>query len=112
MSLTNREIAISFYEAFVNRNTEGLGKYYHKDLQFNDPVFGDLIQSETIAMWTMLFEASDDLAVTYELQNVENDRVLVEWRATYSFGKKRRKVVNRILAELTIIDGLINRQAL
>lgn len=107
MSLSAGDIANQFYGAFVQKDIATLDKLYHPDLQFSDPAFGSLTKAETIAMWSMLFGASDDLKVTFSFLEAKNDHARVAWVAKYSFGRNKRQVINRITADLIIEDQQI-----
>jgi ketosteroid isomerase-like protein len=106
----NEEVIESFYQAFSEKNAEKMVAYYHPDIVFNDPAFGELQKEEAGDMWRMLvLKGGDDLSV--ELLNIDaqGDIVNAKWRARYRFGKKKRPVVNEVSATFKFKDGQIVR---
>lgn len=98
-----------FYDAFASRDAEGMVKCYHPDVEFRDPVFGELRGKRAADMWRMLVARGKDLQV--EVRDVEADdrEGSATWVATYSFGRSGRRVRNVIRARFWFQDGLIAR---
>ena len=109
MTNIQEDVAQQFYTAFAKKDYLELARFYHNDLSFTDPAFGTLSRSETLAMWEMLFTSADDLDINFKLLTSGDNFVVVEWRANYSFGSKKRFVKNIIKAKLLIEDDLIIR---
>jgi limonene-1,2-epoxide hydrolase len=49
-----KNIVEAFYETFANLDAENMVKYYHPDVVFRDPAFGELKAERTKNMWRML----------------------------------------------------------
>lgn len=106
----NQQLIERFYTAFSNQDGQTMADCYHQQAQFNDPVFGILDRTSTVAMWTMLLERSKgNLKIEYLNSNATDDKGTVTWVATYNFSKTQRKVVNVIQASFEFKDGLIYR---
>jgi hypothetical protein len=106
----NQQLIERFYTAFSNQDGQTMADCYHQQAQFNDPVFGILDRTSTVAMWTMLLERSKgNLKIEYFNPNATDDKGTVTWVATYNFSKTQRKVVNVIQASFEFKDGLIYR---
>lgn len=52
--MDNKEIIGKFYTSFSNGNFEGMLECYHKDVVFEDAVFGRLEGESAFKMWEML----------------------------------------------------------
>jgi uncharacterized protein len=107
----HEETIQTFYEAFQRRDHSAMGACYHTDIHFSDPVFEDLRGDEARAMWHMLCEQGADLEVTFRDVEVEGDHGSAHWEAAYTFTPTQRKVLNRIDASFTFVDGKIIRHA-
>ncbi len=84
---------------------------YAPKVKFHDPVFGTLMNYEVPKMWKMLIERSKgNLDINYSILESNAYKGTAEWTATYTFGKKKRKVINIIKSEFHFKDGLIIRQ--
>lgn len=103
----NAKLINQFYQAFSNRNPEGMKACYHPDVVFNDEAFRNLNFEQVNGMWDMLISRGTDLQLTYDQVQATDDRGSARWIATYSFGKTGRKVVNDIQAQFEFKDGLI-----
>ncbi len=97
------------YSSFNECDLEGMLSVYHEEAKFFDPVFGNLNRKEIEGMWGMLLsrQSPDALAIEYGDIKIDGDVALVEWQAKYEFSKTKRKVHNRINAQLHFKDGLI-----
>ena len=104
----NAELITRFYEGFARRDAEAMAACYHKDIEFSDPVFPDLKGDQAGDMWRMLATRATDLAVRFEVKEVDDRRGAAHWDADYTFAKTRRMVNNRIDAEFEFKDGLIS----
>lgn len=107
----NAALVQRFYAAFDARDADTMAACYHDDVEFQDPVFGELRGERARDMWRMLCARADDLRVS--VADVEADDVDGEarWTATYQFGKARRPVRNEIRARFEFRDGRIARHA-
>jgi len=97
----------NFYAAFSKGDADGMIACYHQELEFNDPVFGDLDYNQACAMWQMLNERSNDLEINFQNAWSENEFGGVDWDAKYTFSKTGRKIHNLIDAKFEFKGGLI-----
>ncbi len=85
-----------------------MAKCYHRDITFEDPAFGILEGERAAKMWEMLLNRSKGtLKVSFHNVEATGERGSASWVAEYEFGKKRRKVVNKVSAEFRFQDGKI-----
>jgi ketosteroid isomerase-like protein len=103
----NAALIRRLYEALDARDGESMAACYAPDARFSDPVFGDLRDDEPGAMWRMLTERSDDLAVDLVEHGADGDRGWARWVATYTFTQTGRPVTNDVRASMLFRDGLI-----
>ena len=83
---------------------------YHDEVQFSDPVFGELDHQHACAMWHMLIErGGKDLAITFGDVQADDSEGTATWEAIYLFSKSGRKVHNKIKATFQFKDGKIIR---
>lgn len=104
--MSYQDLIERFYNAFQQRDYVGMIACYHPDVTFYDPVFGELQGKRAGAMWHMLCERGEDLAVTYSDIVAEGDSGSAHWEATYTFSTGR-KVHNIIDAQFRFEDDLI-----
>lgn len=108
----SQEIMSHFYEAFSRLDATAMGRLYHKDVIFNDPVFTHLSYDETRAMWEMLIERSKgELKVTFHSLKGDDQMTQCTWEARYAFSKTNREVHNIIHSTMEFKDGLIVRHS-
>jgi ketosteroid isomerase-like protein len=103
----NQQIIHKFYTSFQRLDWRGMHDCYHDDAFFYDPVFEDLDAPKAKAMWKMLCQQAKDFSL--EFNNVEADEEFgsCNWKATYTFSKTGRKVVNQIKAHFKFHEGKI-----
>ncbi len=97
-----------FYEAFALRDGETMAALYALDATFEDPVFA-LEGADIGKMWVGLLEGAKDFSVAFTVAKAGAGTGVVEWTARYLFGG-RKPVVNVIVSEIEMKDGLIVRQ--
>ncbi len=105
--MNTAEILEKFYTSFSNKDINGMLSCYSDEIIFYDPAFGPLRGSRAKAMWTMLIERGTSLDISFEVLEASTDFGKVKWTANYHYGSKKRKVVNRVLAQMTLKDGKI-----
>ena len=106
--MENSLLIQKFYTAFANSNAEEMASCYHKEVLFEDPVFGKLNQKEVTSMWKMLLERSKgNLKIEFSDVIANEKSGTANWIATYIFSQTNRKVVNNIAAKFEFEDGLI-----
>jgi ketosteroid isomerase-like protein len=104
---TTEEVIKEFYAAFNRRDGAAMAARYAADVHFSDPVFTDLHGGQAGAMWRMLTSQSKDLSVELLDVHEHGDHAHAAWRATYTFSRTGRPVVNEVLATFHLSDGLI-----
>jgi ketosteroid isomerase-like protein len=97
-----------FYEAFARRDGDAMAAMYAPDATFEDPVFR-LTGADIGKMWIGLTRGAKDFSVQFTVAKAGSGTGVVEWTARYLFGG-RRPVVNVIVSEIEMKDGLIVRQ--
>jgi ketosteroid isomerase-like protein len=103
----NAAVIRRLYGAMDAHDGEAMAECYAPDARFSDPVFPDLRGAEPGAMWRMLTERSDDLAVDLVEHGAEGDRGWARWIATYTFTQTGRPVRNDVRAAMHFRDGRI-----
>lgn len=104
-----KEIITEFYTAFQNKDAEKMVSFYHDEIEFTDPAFGNLKGEHAKNMWRMLLERSADMSLDFSKVSANNEKGTAHWDANYTFSQTGRKVLNRIDAEFTFKDGKIIR---
>lgn len=104
-----KNIIEAFYEAFSNLDAENMVKYYHPDVVFRDPAFGDLKAERAKNMWRMLCHSQKGkgFKINYQVTNFNKEKANAQWDAFYTFSQTNRKVHNKIAATFKIENGLI-----
>jgi limonene-1,2-epoxide hydrolase len=104
---TPEEIIQSFYTAFQNKDYRTMQSLYANEAVFNDEVFKNLQAPEVRSMWEMLIKRGTDLQLSFSNVEANGNQVSARWEAVYSFGPKKRKVINKIHARFEIANGRI-----
>lgn len=105
----HKAIIERFYTAFQRGDFTTMQSLYSRDAYFYDPVFQELNGLEAGKMWEMLLRRSKDLKISLGKVEATPEGGTAIWKAQYPFGKKARRVTNRIKATFIIQDGLIVR---
>lgn len=103
-----RAVLTHLYDALARRDGAAMAALYAPDATFEDPVFR-LRGRQIGQMWIALTRRAKDLGISYTITQSESGRGAVECTARYLFGG-RHPVVNRILSDIEIEEGLIVRQ--
>ncbi|WP_405146885.1 nuclear transport factor 2 family protein [Sphaerisporangium sp. NBC_01403] len=99
-----------FYDAFANRDIDAMGRCYHPDVSFGDPVFLELEgRDRVMGMWRMLIERNRGTEVSARDIEADNYSGTAHWTAKYVFSQTGRRVVNEIDAQFRFEEGLIVR---
>lgn len=101
------EIIANFYTALNERDATKMVEHYHNDIIFEDPVFGKLEGDEAHKMWHWLCHNGKDLKVTYSDIIINQDIGTARWEARYTYGKRKRPILNKISAEFMFKEGKI-----
>jgi len=106
--LNTIELVNKFYTAFQHKDYNTMNSCYSEDIVFFDPVFELLKGDEVRSMWQMLCTNAKDFSLTFNnIAALDNEYCTCDWIATYTFSKTGRKVVNRVRANMRILDGKI-----
>ncbi|WP_405202237.1 nuclear transport factor 2 family protein [Dokdonia sp. LLG6352-1] len=98
----------TFYKSFQEGNASGMTACYHDNIVFSDPAFGELQGNRAKAMWHMLIERSNGaMTIDYSDVQVSGNTATAKWTAHYTYGPKKRKVVNHVQAAFELQDGKI-----
>ena len=104
-----KSIIKNFYKSFNDLDPETMVNFYHKDIVFEDPVFGTLKGEKVKNMWKMLCASQKKnrfkVTVSNITTNIQNGSA--HWEAHYFFSKTGRKVYNKIDASFEFKDGKI-----
>jgi len=102
-----RAALVTFYDALSRRDGGTMAACYAPGALFDDEVYS-LSGADVGKMWRALMLRAKTLKVSYRIAKAAADRGTVEWTARYDFDG--RPVVNVILSELELKDGLIIKQ--
>jgi ketosteroid isomerase-like protein len=103
----NKQLIERFYKSFQNLDWRGMQECYHNEVFFYDPVFEDLDATRAKAMWKMLCLQAKDFSLEFNKVEADDEYGSCHWKATYTFSKTGRKVVNRIKAHFKFHEGKI-----
>ena len=108
----NEQLIEEFYAAFADGNAKTMASCYHKDVIFEDPVFGILKGQLVSDMWHMLIERSKgELNISFSDVKADARAGSARWIATYRFSKTNREIVNKVYSTFEFEDGLIRKQS-
>jgi len=103
----NEQLISNFYQAFQKKDWQTMQTCYADDAVFSDEIFKNLNATQTRGMWEMLIKKGKDLVIEYKIIASSEKMLKAEWKATYLFSDRNRKVVNYINAEFLIENGKI-----
>ncbi|MEO8503262.1 MAG: nuclear transport factor 2 family protein [Acidobacteriota bacterium] len=106
---SHADLITAFYTAFQRLDAEAMGRCYHSDVEFSDPVFQRLIGQRARDMWRMLCERGKDLRLEFSAVTADAEVGSAHWEAWYTFSATGRPVHNVIEASFWFRDGLIVR---
>jgi ketosteroid isomerase-like protein len=104
-----KDVIEGFYTAFQNKDAEKMVSFYHDEVEFTDPAFGDLKGEHAKNMWRMLLGRSADMKLEFSEVSADENSGKAHWDAHYTFGQTGRKVLNKIDAQFKFKDGKIIR---
>ena len=61
-------------------------------------------------MWKMLLNNNQNFKITYKIERVSESQFIINWKAEYLFGKKKRRVINFVESNIKIKDSKIIEQ--
>ncbi len=104
----NVALVSRFYDGFKRLDYQAMNDCYSDDIAFFDPMFGLLQGDEVKSMWEMLCKNAKDFSLSYgNIKELDEEYYTCDWMATYKFSKTGRKVVNKIVAHMKVLDGQI-----
>lgn len=100
---------VGFYDAFSRLDAEEMISFYHDDVWFADPAFGQLKGEQVKNMWRMLLESQKGKPFLVKAHHIKCDDFVgsAQWEAKYTFGKSGRRVHNKINARFKLHEGKI-----
>lgn len=104
---SNKQLIDEFYSSFQRLDWRGMQECYHEDVIFYDPVFEDLNARQVKAMWKMLCLQAKDFKLDFFEVKADAEYGSCKWKATYTFSKTNRKVVNRVKAHFKFHEDKI-----
>jgi len=104
---SNKQLIEQFYTSFKKLDWEGMLAGYHDQVLFYDPVFEDLNAAKVKAMWKMLCVQAKDFSLEYYKVEADAEYGSCHWKASYTFSKTGRKVVNRVKSHFKFHEGKI-----
>lgn len=108
MKNLHEQIIEEFYSGFADANSITMNSCYHKEIVFEDPIFGVLESDDVRDMWEMLIEKSKgQLEIRFSNVKSPSNRGSADWKANYNFSSTNRPVRNAVHAEFEFKDGLI-----
>jgi ketosteroid isomerase-like protein len=109
MMNSNQQLITSFYQSFQKKDYKAMQSSYADDAIFSDEVFINLNAGEVKAMWEMFCIKGKDLQVEFSNIHADDKKGSADWKATYTFSKTNRKVINHIKANFEFADGKITK---
>ncbi|MET8144459.1 nuclear transport factor 2 family protein [Sphaerisporangium sp. NPDC005288] len=106
----HQQVIRGFFDAFARGDTDALGRCYHPEISFGDPVFLELEgRDQVVGMWSMLLASVTDLRVAAWDITADDHSGGASWSARYVLRRNGRQVVNQVSAQFRFEDGLIVR---
>lgn len=96
-----------FYRAFQKGDHAGMVACYHAEIEFSDPIFGELKGPQVVAMWKMLLERGKDMRVTYSQVQADTQQGSGHWEATYTYSPTGRTILNKVRSSFRFKEGKI-----
>ena len=104
----NETLIKKFYTAFQQLDAAGMNACYSQDIVFYDPMFELLRGDEVRAMWEMLCKNAKDFSLIFDsIKDLDDGYYTCNWKASYTFSKTKRTVVNQCKAHMKIENGFI-----
>ena len=108
----NEELIKKFYTALQQLNANAMNSCYSADIAFYDPMFELLRGDEVRAMWEMLCANAKDFSLVFDsITDLEDGYYTCNWKASYTFSRTRRKVINNGKAHMKIENGFITEHS-
>jgi len=103
----NNLLIEKFYKSFQKLDWRGMQGCYHDNVFFYDPVFEDLDSVRAKAMWQMLCLQAKEFSLQFNKVEADDEYGSCQWKATYTFSKTGRKVVNKVKSHFKFHEGKI-----
>ena len=107
--MSHEKLLLDFYTAFNEKNATDMVSCYHKNIVFEDPIFGKLKGDKARKMWHWICYKGEDLKVTHSDITIDEDKGFAKCEVRYTYGERKRPILNRISAEFEFKDGKIIR---
>ncbi len=105
--MNNKQLITDFYEGFAKADVNAMIICYADTIEFEDAAFGTLKGNDAKNMWKMLLSRNKNIKVTFSNVQANKNIGSANWVATYNYGPKKRKVINKISAKFEFKDGKI-----
>ncbi len=102
-----KELIETFYTALDDHDVDTMMTCYHDDIVFEDPIFGKLEAEKAKKVWYWLCENGKDLTAKFSDITVDGNKGSVYWEARYTFGDRKRPVLNKVHTTFEFKDGKI-----
>ncbi len=102
-----KELIETFYTALNNHDIDTMVSCYHEDVVFQDPIFGKLKADKAKKMWYWLSENGKDLTAKFSDVQINDQKGSAYWEARYTFGQRKRPVLNRVHSSFEFKEGKI-----
>ncbi|MBI3272445.1 MAG: nuclear transport factor 2 family protein [Planctomycetes bacterium] len=104
-----RDVARTFYDAFIKGDVATLQGLYAPDVKFRDEIFTFSDRAGTMGMWRVLVDPKSGGRFSYEILGADANTATVRWIADYKFPSPKfgRKVHNVVTATLVVRNGRI-----
>jgi ketosteroid isomerase-like protein len=106
----HQQVIRQFFDAFARGDTDALGRCYHADVSFGDPLYPEIEgRDRVVGMWRMLLDLSRGVEVSARDIQADNYSGTAHWTARYVFPQTGRRVVKEVDAQFRFDEGLIVR---
>ncbi|TSE03626.1 nuclear transport factor 2 family protein [Aquimarina algiphila] len=102
-----KELIKTFYTSLNDHNVDLMMSCYHDEIIFEDPIFGKLQPDKAKKVWYWLCENGKDLTAKFSDIQIEDQKGSAYWEARYTFGDRKRPVLNRVNSYFEFKDGKI-----
>ncbi len=108
----NERLVSRFYSALAKLDANTLNACYSSNIVFYDPMFELLKGNEVTAMWQMLCKNAKNFSLLYDsIADAGEGYYNCNWKASYTFSKTGRAVVNNGKAYMKIENGFITEHS-
>ncbi|RCG29418.1 nuclear transport factor 2 family protein [Sphaerisporangium album] len=99
-----------FFDAFTRGDSDAMGRCYHPQISFGDPLYPELEGRErVVGMWRLMIVRTRGVEVSARDIVAGEHTGAAHWTASYVLRENGRRVLNEVDAEFRFEDGLIVR---